>query len=234
MFYYPLQIALAPILLYQGKQVRKTALKLPEAAGARQGRCGEGEPLKVLIIGDSAAAGVGVDCQSEALSGQLAQALSHQFDVHWQLRAQSGFTTYDCMRAIEVTDCVVDVVVVSLGVNDVLRLPNVNVWMKHQSAFISVLRQTYQPQQIILTQVPPMGHFPLLPHPLRFFLGYKAKLFNLALSKWVQQQNDCSLLDISGELTQAHMAKDGFHPGPKIYQRWGRVVAQEIIQNRLS
>ncbi len=53
--------------------MRLTVLRLPEAHGERSGCCGNGNELNLLIIGDSAAAGVGVDEQSEALASQLAE-----------------------------------------------------------------------------------------------------------------------------------------------------------------
>ena len=66
---------LSPLLI-QALLLRKHALRLPEATGARQGSSGEGAPLRVLIIGDSSAAGVGVSTQHDALAGQLAIALA--------------------------------------------------------------------------------------------------------------------------------------------------------------
>ena len=68
-------IALAPILLWQGHKVRQRTLRLPEASGARAGILGQGLPLRLLLLGDSAAAGVGVSRQEEALAGQLAAQL---------------------------------------------------------------------------------------------------------------------------------------------------------------
>src|SRR5439155_419110 len=70
------KLALLPLLVAQGRHVRATALKLPEAAGERHGVAGSGRvALRVLIVGDSSAAGVGVGTQDEAFAGQLAQAL---------------------------------------------------------------------------------------------------------------------------------------------------------------
>ncbi len=83
-------IALAPILLWQGRKVRQRTLRLPEAGGARTGSLGQGLPLRVLLLGDSAAAGVGVGRQEEALAGQLAAQLSSEYQVAWQLLAESG------------------------------------------------------------------------------------------------------------------------------------------------
>jgi hypothetical protein len=73
-----LKLLLAPLLIWQGLHVRKHALVLPEPAGPRSGTLGSGAPLRLLILGDSSAAGVGVAHQSEALSGQLTQTESSE------------------------------------------------------------------------------------------------------------------------------------------------------------
>ena len=64
----------APLWLAQGVHVAITTERLPEAAGPRQGRIGAGR-LRLLILGDSSAAGVGVATQDLALAGRLAAAL---------------------------------------------------------------------------------------------------------------------------------------------------------------
>ncbi len=60
-----LQLALGPLLLAQGLYVRKTISKLPEPQGDRAGICGSGRELHMLILGDSAAAGVGAASQPD-------------------------------------------------------------------------------------------------------------------------------------------------------------------------
>ncbi|RMD81354.1 MAG: SGNH/GDSL hydrolase family protein, partial [Candidatus Dadabacteria bacterium] len=59
-------ITLGPLLLWQGWRVRLNVPRLPEAPGPRQGRAGKGPLLRLLIVGDSAAAGVGAAHQDEA------------------------------------------------------------------------------------------------------------------------------------------------------------------------
>jgi hypothetical protein len=80
-------LALGPVLLAQGKRLRRTAPTLPEPAGEREGIIGDGPTLRLLILGDSAAAGVGADTQEAALAGQLAVALAPTFRLHWKLLA---------------------------------------------------------------------------------------------------------------------------------------------------
>ena len=97
------KLALMPLLIAQGRRVRGTALKLPEAAGERRGVAGTGKvALRVLIVGDSSAAGVGVGTQDEAFAGQLAHALAERTGaaVGWQLVATSGHTAHDAARAL--------------------------------------------------------------------------------------------------------------------------------------
>lgn len=49
-------LALAPVLIAQGLQVRRVTPRLPEPPGPRSGTAGGGPPLRLLIAGDSAAA----------------------------------------------------------------------------------------------------------------------------------------------------------------------------------
>ena len=85
-------LLLAPVIGWQGKQVRRTTLRLPEPPGERL-RLPESRSLSVLVVGDSAAAGVGASDQSEALLGQLLSRLSGQVDVGFCLLANTGDTS---------------------------------------------------------------------------------------------------------------------------------------------
>src|SRR4051812_15874048 len=63
-----LKIALAPLLVAQALATRRRAPVLPEAEGARDGALGAADAptLRVLVAGDSSAAGVGVARQDQA------------------------------------------------------------------------------------------------------------------------------------------------------------------------
>ena len=84
-----LRILLGPILLFQGKRVRSGILRLPEPEGPRAGKTGDGPPISVLLLGDSATAGVGAATQSDALSGQLVEWLAAANTVRWRLHAKT-------------------------------------------------------------------------------------------------------------------------------------------------
>ena len=227
-------LALFPALLIQGNRVKKNTIRLPEAEGARDGITGQGQTLTLLILGDSAAAGVGVAHQNDALLGAVVSALQHQYQVHWRLEAQSGDTTSQLIQKIKkMVNQKYDVVVTSVGVNDVTRLMSARTWIKQQQQFYQLIQAKFQPELIIATGVPPMHLFPALPNPLSWLFGQYAKQMNLQLKKMIAQQKDMQWIEYDIQKYQSmnlEMAKDGFHPSKEIYQIWGKEVADRILE----
>ena len=227
-----LRIGMAPLLILQALGVRKRAQSLPEAAGPRSGTMGNGPPLRLHIIGDSSAAGVGAETQQEALSGQLAAQLAGHFSVHWSLDALTGATTRSTLQRLQGgTPEKTDIVVVALGVNDITRLIPVSRWMALQMALTHRIRTLYQPQQIYLSGIPPMGDFPMLPNPLRWTLGRQAAAFDRAMRQRAEDLVDLHYLPFEMALTPDLMATDGFHPNTDGYALWAERVAKEILGN---
>lgn len=227
-------LALIPALVIQGSRVKKNKIRLPEAEGAREGITGEGQTLSLLILGDSAAAGVGVAHQNDALLGAVISALQHQYQVHWRLEAQSGDTTSQVIQKTKkLVNQKYDVVVTSVGVNDVTRLMSAQTWIKQQQHFYQLIQAKFQPELIIATGVPPMHLFPALPNPLSWLFGQYAKQMNLQLEKMIAQQEDMQWIEYDIRKYQSmnlEMAKDGFHPSKEIYQIWGKEVAEMILE----
>ncbi|MCL1065289.1 SGNH/GDSL hydrolase family protein [Shewanella olleyana] len=135
-----------PIYLLQAIWVKKTTLKLPEPKGLREGivrlnhaddsplsidtevvSSSDFNTLSILVIGDSAAAGVGVETQQQALTGQTVQSLTALMDqqatitsqkatiesqnesptaqaryhkLKWRLIAKSGYSTQNCLNKL--------------------------------------------------------------------------------------------------------------------------------------
>ena len=69
MIYYLAMVLLAPVLVAQGIYVKRVTPRLSEPEGVRFGVFGAGPKMKLLIVGDSAAVGVGAATQHQALSG---------------------------------------------------------------------------------------------------------------------------------------------------------------------
>lgn len=225
-------VALGPVLLAQGRHVRRTVLVLPEADGPREGEAGSGLPLRLLILGDSAAAGVGARTQDEALSGQLAVSLAPTFRLRWKLLAFTGATTSDMLGHLQGLPAeAFDVVVTSLGVNDVTGRVSLAEWCRTLQELIAVLQARFGARHILLSGLPPMHRFPALPQPLRWYVGSRARDFSRELAKVATNRPGCEFLALGHEMMDASaMAEDGFHPGPPIYTLWAREAARRIVQ----
>lgn len=227
-------IGLAPLWIPQALYVRSVTPRLPEPEGERSGTYGTGPALRLMILGDSAAAGVGVPTQNQALSGQLVSALGSDFRVFWKLIATTGHKAKDVLTTLETLDPEpFDVVVTSIGVNDVTHATGTRKWMGQQARIVDLLQSRFQSRHIILSSLPPMHLFPALPQPLRWYLGARAGRFNRALRQFADGNDRCVFISIDFPLETAYMAADGFHPGAPAYALWAHHIA-DIIGSRIN
>lgn len=225
-------VLLSPLLLVQAISLRKRALRLPEASGPRTGTLGSGTPLSLLVVGDSSAAGVGADIQTNAFAGQLAAALGTQHTVTWHLIASTGATTTTTFTRLKAeTLPPADVVIVVLGVNDVTRGGPMRGWLRTHAALRDLLRARTGARRLYISQVPPLGGFPLLPNPLRWLLGRRARRFDAALVRAIEPERDTTHVLLPETLNADDMAEDGFHPGPVIYAAWATKMARHILSD---
>ena len=227
-----LRSVLAPLLLAQGLWVRRTAQQLPEPPGARSGGTGEG--LRVLILGDSSAAGVGAETQSSGLSGQLSQALGAQGPVTWHLEAEIGATTKTSLAKLDALPNVpFDVALLVHGVNDTTRFTTKARFKARQQKLINQLRARPGLRHVILSGVPPMHHFPLLPQPLRWVLGCHAQRLDAVLAGMANTDRDITHLALDLPYMPEYVAIDGFHPSEKAYGVWAGMIA-DTIRDRIT
>jgi len=223
-------IALAPVIVPQGIWTNWRVPTLPEPPGARRGKAGNGPRLRLLIVGDSAAAGVGVSRQEDALMGQVVSRLSSRYRVDFELQAKTGFTTANILRRLdEIPARTFDVALTSLGVNDVLALTGRSTWLGRQRQLRALLREKFGVRLIIVSGLPPVHSFPALPQPLRWHLGSRATEFNDAIAAAVASEPDVRLIDLRFDADAGMMASDGFHPGVPIYAEWAERAAASIL-----
>ncbi len=223
------RVLLLPVLVVQGLQVKRGIQKLPEAGGDRSGVFGTGVKIKLLIIGDSAAAGVGANTQQQALSGRLVAALGSSCEVWWKLLARSGHASAQVLARLQTAPAEnFDFVVVSVGVNDVTAQTGAKEWSANLKSIIDLLKSKFHSRHIVLSGLPPMHLFPGLPQPLRWWLGLRAKMLNALMQEAVSDDSECTFLAIAFPVDRNFMAEDGIHPGEPAYALWGEEIAKVL------
>ena len=225
------KLVLSPLLVAQAVATRRRAPLLPEADGERHGVIGRGRVLRLLIVGDSSGAGVGVSRQDIALAGYLTRTLAHvaEAQVHWQLLAKSGINSAQALEMVQrERPRPADVAVVVLGVNDVIdQIPSQRA-VRHRAALADWLREHAGVQHVVLAPLPPVHQFPLLPQPLRWIMGRDARRHDEAMARWAATRDDVSHVPIAISLDASCMASDGFHPGEPVYRTCGEALARHI------
>lgn len=227
------KLVLSPVLVAQALATRRRLPRLPEAGGPREGLVGSDPPmLRLLIGGDSSAAGVGVATQDAALAGQTVRALAERLGggVAWRLVARSGLTTAQCadLLAAAAEPWHADVAVFALGVNDVIDQVPTRRAISARERLLKLLRERAGVQHVIFMPLPPVHRFPGLPQPLRWVMGTDARRHDHALARWAAARADVSHVPIDLPLDPKVMASDGFHPGEPVYRVCGLALAEHI------
>ena len=226
------KLALSPLLVAQGLLTRARLPRLPEAAGPRNGQVGRGPGLRLLVAGDSSAAGVGVAMQQQALAAPLAALLAEalRVRVHWSLLAQTGLSTAQTLELLkrQPQPPLADLAVVVTGVNDVTgQVPSQRA-LAAREALANWLRNAAGVRHVAFTPLPPVHRFPGLPQPLRWVAGADARRHNRALREWAATRGDVSCVPLDLPLDAAGMAGDGFHPGAAVYRRCAEAIAGHL------
>jgi lysophospholipase L1-like esterase len=221
------KLALGPVLLPQARWVRRTALRLPEAAGPREGVVGEGEvKLRLLVVGDSSAAGVGVADQAQALALPLAKEVAARTcaAVAWQLVAQTGVNASEATELVQRSGTApADVAVVVLGVNDVTSQTSAPRFVQQLERLVGLLRV----HRAVFSGLPPMHLLTAVPQPLRWYLGQYARWLDSTLRDWCTAKG-FGYCASDWSTDPGLLADDGYHPGPSLYPQWAARLAKEV------
>jgi lysophospholipase L1-like esterase len=233
------KVALGPVLALQSLFVSRTALRLPEATGRRVGKVGRlkfSKPLRVLFVGDSSAAGVGVTRLRESLVVQSCRLISQRIKapVSWQLVAKSGFNTgqaFDLVRSSPLQPA--DVLVTSLGVNDVTDQRTLGQFLEDYQSLVEYVIRWTGVKTVVINGMPPVHTMPVMPQPLRWYLGRYAQNFDAALRAWADANENFCYVPLQIAVKPSEFAIDRYHPGAALYRRWAECIAESASAHLL-
>lgn len=231
------RLALGPLLYRQAVEMRRTAIELPEPQGERSGVAGAGAlRLRLLVAGDSSAAGVGARTQEEALAAPMARRLARRLGggVRWQLVAESGLTSEGVLRKLmhgQVEPA--DVAVVICGVNDITKEQAFSFALRKRRQIAEWLRAHVGVRQVLFPALPEMEVFPAIPQPLAWYAGQAARRNNRLQQRWARDFEFIRHVTMDGLAHPALFSEDGFHPAPALYARVAERLTEVIVAETL-
>ncbi|MGV8969927.1 MAG: SGNH/GDSL hydrolase family protein [Microbacteriaceae bacterium] len=221
-----LAFVLAPVLFPQSRVVLANLPILPEADQDWEGQIDGPNPLRLLVLGDSTGAGVGVESLREGLAGNLADQLHQRLGrgVSWDVIARSGATTGQIREffLLLASRQSYDVIFLTLGVNDVMQLRRKGAFQYDLDVIVGGLAAASPNAHIMLAGIPRMEHFSSLPAPLGTILGARAYRLNAAAHTVAENHPRVVHVPPWPISTPGFFAVDNFHPSAIGYKAWAK------------
>jgi lysophospholipase L1-like esterase len=224
-----------------GREAKRRALKMPEAPGERHGTQGGSlddlpdDPLRMLMIGESPVAGVGVSEFRESIAVQVAEHLStlSGVPVSWAAIGRNGIRLGELVETLGEQALPVSNWVIWLGgVNDTTSLTSLASWRRQLFELGRLVTESGQGRPVFCP-VPPLHQFVGIPQPLRFQLGLRASMLDLELAR-VCRQNGWQRLELEIPSAASLLAADGYHPSASGADRLGLMIAGAVLQSGAS
>ena len=206
-----------PLVAIQARRARSSTELLPEAAGPTSGTTGEpdGAPLRIGVLGESTAAGCGVDSHDDGFTGCLARELATRTGkpVGWQVVGQYGATARRIRyRLLPELNEDLNIAVLLAGANDVLSRRTPAQWGEELSAILDGL--STRAEHVVVSGIPPFTTFPSLPATLAGYLAGRATDLDEVSRKACADRPQATWVNLVGLLPADPelFARDGFHP----------------------
>jgi lysophospholipase L1-like esterase len=228
---------LLPLIVVQGRQVRRAMPKLADAHGPTSGTYGRPPArLRIVVVGESTVSGIGARTHTHSLPGRLAAALGGALhvSVSWKAVGHSGANARAAARLVDESlvhgaqgargerfDCAF----LALGVNDVIERTPLARWKGDVAVLADLLIARHDARMVVLLGVPPMHRFPALPQPLRAFLGARAQELDEELAALAAERAELLHVPTPVDGPLQYFCADLFHPSEAGYAAWASHTA---------
>ena len=210
-------------------RLKREVPRLPLPGDSPFGICkGKDKEFKILGLGESPMAGVGIAKHSLTLTGLTAVKLNKLLgcSVKWEILAESGLSLKNLNKLIgEQLGKNSNLVLVSMGGNDVFQLTPPWVWKNNINTCVKLLYEKENKPLILFSPVPPVGRFPAIPNPLRIMFSFWGLLLQASLDQTINSMDNAYLLDERFPEGKEYYLEDGIHPSPLAYDPWSEKLA---------
>ena len=226
-------IPTGPALYVQGRRLRRDTPRLPDAAQPWRGSVPGPNPLRLLVLGDSTAAGVGAPTQEVALPGHLARGIAalSERGVEWRAIGENGVDAHEFIERYldDAASETWDVIFITLGANDALGLRSRRAFARDIRTILRRLRDTSPDARMLVSSLPAFFRFQLLPNPLRWNLYLHSRNLEAGARAMVSAFPGAHMSPPPPPYTEGFFASDLFHPSAIGYRDWARFAIEDAV-----
>lgn len=198
----------------------------------------EGDPVDLLLLGDSLAAGLGAERRKETLGGRLAKGLGRRLHRPVRLRTAavvgSESPDLDDQLALLPAGYTADVAVIVVGGNDVTHRLPVSTSTRHLRRTIDELRA--RGAEVVVGTCPDLGALRPVPQPLRRLVSSLSRRLGEAQTE-VARDAGAVPVDLRRAVgpmffddPEAMFSLDRFHPSPLGYRRTAEALLPAVVR----
>lgn len=221
-----------PAYLVQGVYVRQRSMRLSPAAGPRSGQYGEGEPVhRLLAVGDSSAAAVGLDHTHDSLVANAARLLHAQTGetVSWHISGHNSAVAEEIRDAVVPNLMPADYthIFIMVGMNDMKNWHTSRRFKKAFGGLLYALRTRFPDTRMYWHQGIDVQRVPTIPEPLGWIMNLRVALLNRKGAQLCVERGVVVVppLHVTGP---EGFCRDGFHASEAGYEAWARHMLDHL------
>lgn len=226
-------LPISPLLYIQGRYTRWKVGVLPDAAGETTGFAGEeGDPARLLVMGESTVAGLGARTHKQALAGQFAVRLAERVGrrVEWTVIGRNGVTARRTIDELVpmMPEKAFDHILLGIGGNDVMKLSSPKKWRRDMLELLGILRRRNPEAVIFISNCPMIVYSPVIPQPIKFLLWELSKMHDKNIREFTAGMDRVHYFPQPVEVDADGFFADGIHPSEQGYSDWAEAMMRHF------